>query len=205
MGRQDVKAFVGRQIRKIGALPDNRRRAMLADLRRGIGYAPGELPQLWGAFLEDMPEAFMGQKEASHEEWAVYIALTYYAMHRQGRDEDVNRDGQSIGMAVRELAQRTAASGQDWTESSVIRRFNALVTATDIREISHHMRGMIQLLRSAPDGTIPLDYPQLAADLYDLQCDDPRYANIPANVKLRWGQDLYRYSRKDASDETEEK
>ena len=35
-------------------------------------------------------------------------------------------------------------------------------------------------------------YPQLAADLYELQCTDPRYAQIPANVRLRWGQDLYR-------------
>ena len=61
---------------------------------------------------------------------------------------------------------------------------------------------MIQLLSAAKDGGIPLDYPQLAADLYELQCTDPRYAQIPANVRLRWGQDLYR-DPKPAPDEKE--
>lgn len=77
----------------------------------------------------------------------------------------------------------------------MLRRFNALATAEEITEISHHLRGMIQLLSAAKDGGIPLDYPQLAADLYELQCTDPRYAQIPANVRLRWGQDLYRETK----------
>ena len=47
-----------------------------------------------------------------------------------------------------------------------------------------------------------LDYPQLAADLYELQCTDPRYAQTPANVRPRWGQDLYR-DPKPAPDEKE--
>ena len=93
-------------------------------------------------------------------------------------------------------------AGQDWTEASVLRRFNALATAEEITEISHHLRGMIQLLSAAKDGGIPLDYPQLAAELYELQCTDPRYAQTPANVRLRWGQDLYR-DPKPAPDEKE--
>ena len=74
--------------------------------------------------------------------------------------------------------------------------------AEEITEISHHLRGMIQLLSAAKDGGIPLDYPQLAADLYELQCTDPRYAQTPANVRLRWGQDLCR-DPKPAPDEKE--
>ena len=84
----------------------------------------------------------------------------------------------------------------------MLRRFNALATAEEITEISHHLRGMIQLLRAAKDGGIPLDYPQLAADLYELQCTDPRYPQISANVRLRWGQDLYR-DAKPVSEENE--
>lgn len=84
----------------------------------------------------------------------------------------------------------------------MLRRFNALATAEEITEISHHLRGMIQLLSAAKDGGIPLDYPQLAADLYELQYTDPRYAQTPANVRLRWGQDLYR-GPKPAPDEKE--
>ena len=74
----------------------------------------------------------------------------------------MNQPGKTLGGAVRRLAETTAA-GQDWTESSVLRRFNALATADSMPEISHHLRGMIQLqfVESAP------------------------------NVRLQWGRELY--------------
>ena len=194
MNTQEVRAYVNRQLQKLRALPEPQRRAELAKLRRGIGHRPGELPELWGAFLQDMPESFRCKegKDPSHAEWAVYLALTLYAMHQQSNDAPMNCAGETLGHAVRQLAERTTPAGQDWTESSVLRRFNALATAQEITEISHHLRGMIQLLRSAKGGSIPLDYPQLAADLYKLQCDDPQEPYAAANVRLRWGQDLYR-------------
>ena len=94
----------------------------------------------------------------------------------------MNQPGRTLGGAVRQLAKKTAA-GQDWTESSVLRRFNALATADSMPEVSHHLRGMIQLLRR--EG-IPLDYPQLAEDLYQYQ-----FVDGAPNVRLRWGRDLY--------------
>ena len=94
----------------------------------------------------------------------------------------MNQPGSTLGGAVRQLAEKTAA-GQDWTESSVLRRFNALATADSMPEVSHHLRGMIQLLRR--EG-IPLDYPQLAEDLYQYQ-----FVDGAPNVRLRWGRDLY--------------
>ena len=191
MKTQDVKLYAAQQLHRLQALPDNQRRAELAKLRRGIGHAPGELPELWGSFLLGMPESFQGRSAPSAAEWAVYLALTLYAVHQQGNDRPMNCPGNTLGRAVRQLAERNSA-GQDWTEASVLRRFNALATAEEITEISHHLRGMIQLLSAAKDGAIPLDYPQLAADLYELQCTDPRYVQTPANVRLRWGQDLYR-------------
>lgn len=192
MNAQEVRAYVNQQLKKLWKLPPNQRRAELAKLRRGIGHQPGELPELWGAFLQEMPESFEGRNGPSHAEWAVYLALTLYALHQQSNETTwMNQPGKTLGRAVRELAERTAA-GQDWTESSVLRRFNELATAQEISEISHYLRGMIQLLRAAKGEGIPLDYPQLAVDLYELQCDDPRFPQASANVRLRWGQDLYR-------------
>ncbi len=202
MKTQDIKLYAAQQLHRIQALPDNQRRAELAKLRRGIGHAPGELPELWGMFLQGMPESFQGRGGPSHAEWAVYLALTLYAVHQQGNDQPMNRPGNTLGRAVHQLAERNTPAGQDWTEASVLRRFNALATAEEITEISHHLRGMIQLLSAAKDGGIPLDYPQLAADLYELQCTDPRYTQTSANVRLRWGQDLYR-APKPASEENE--
>lgn len=192
MGKQqEIKGFVYRKLKRLQALPLNQRRAELAELRRGVGHAPGEIPALWGSFLSEMPEEFQGIRTASHEEWAIYLALTYYALHQQGNETDMNREGVGLGEAVRELAERNT-SAQDWESSSVLRRFNALATADDIHEIAYHLRGMVQLLRSAKGGGIPLDYPLLAAELYGLQCDAPGLMHIRADIKLRWGQDLYR-------------
>ena len=180
---QAIRGYVDGKIQWLWGLPENQRRAELAKLRRGIGHAPGELPDLW----------------------AVYLALTLYALHQQSNDTVcVSQLGCTLGRAVRRLAEQTVASGQDWTESSILRRFNALATAEEITEISHHLRGMIQLLRAAKPDSIPLDYPRLAVDLYGLQCDAPQLAQLPANIRLRWGQDLYRYEKNESS-ETQEK
>ena len=207
---QAIKEDVRGRIQRLWALPPSPRRAELAKLRRGIGRQPGDLPELWGAFLQGMPESFQGGGNGpSHEEWAVYLALTLYALHQQSNETTcVDQPGWTLGRAVRRLAEQQArASGQDWTESSVLRRFNALATAEEITEISHHLRGMIQLLRAAKEenGCIPLDYAQLAADLYGLQCTDPRFAQVPAKVRLQWGQDLYRTEKPESSDDTQEK
>ena len=183
MKTQDVRTYTKQRLRWLQNLPDNQRRAELAKLRRGVGHRPGELPELWGSFLLGMPEGFQGNNGPTAAEWAVYLALTLYAVHQQGNDQPMNRPGNTLGRAVRQLAERNTSAGQDWTESSVLRRFNALATADSIPEVSHHLRGMIQLLRR--EG-IPLDYPQLAEDLYQYQ-----FVDGAPNVRLRWGRDLY--------------
>ena len=200
MSKQDVKAFVARRLQIIQSLPDNQRRAELARLRRGVGHAPGELPELWGTFLNGMPEGFLARDgRPSREEWAVYLALTLYAVHQQSQDKPMHRQGSTLGTAVRELAEQASVQGQDWTNSSAVKRFNVLATAESMPEIAHYLRAMIQLLRSAKDGAIPLDYVQLAADLYELQFPDGIQ-----RVRLRWGQDLYR-NIQNSKTENEEK
>ena len=145
MKTNEVKACVTQQLRRLQVLPEPQRRAELAELRRGVGRQPGDLPALWGALLADMPEQLQGSNGPSKAEWAVYTALTLFALHQQGEaGVSMNQPGRTLGGAVRQLAEKTAA-GQDWTESSVLRRFNALATA---------------------------DYPQLAEDLYQYQFVD---------------------------------
>ena len=88
-------------------------------------------------------------------------------------------DSQRLGMAIRKLA------GNDTDRlKAVQRRFNAFATARSMPECLHHLRGLIQLLRSED---IPLDYVELAGDLYEFQTPDGA-----ARVRLRWGQDFYR-------------
>ena len=198
MKTQDVKLYAAQQLHRLQALPDNQRRAELAKLRRGIGHAPGELPELWGCFLPGMPESFQGRSAPSAAEWAVYLALTLYALHQQGEENvSMNEKGCTLGRAVRLLAKNSAAAAQDWTESSVLRRFNALATADSMPEVSHYLRGMVQLFRGN-EPKLKLDYPRLAVELYRFQLP-----NQAANVRLQWGRDLYQMNAD--TPETEEK
>ena len=157
-------------------------RADLAKLRRGVGKRPGELPELWSLLFLEFPEELMSQNgEPTWAEWAVSGALTLYALHQQGSPREVNmhRPGQGLGLAMAQLA------GKDEDRLKAIqRRFNAFATARDMPECMHHLRGLVQLLRSQE---IPLDYVKLAEDLYNFQDKDQA-----ANVRLRWGQDFYR-------------
>lgn len=169
-------------------------KAALASMRRGAGKIPGELPELWGMLFDGFPEELMSMSgEPNQAEWAVYAALTLFALHQQSKslsEECMSREGQTMGSAVRRLSP--AESGDDFDR--VRRKFNIAATSADIRELTHHLRGLVQLLR---DADIPLDYPRLAEDLYLWQ-----FPEGMRNVRLRWGQDFYRLPKTEERAET---
>lgn len=177
---------------KIGYLLNSRDesyvRASLAKLRRGIGKKPGSLPDIWEFALENLPEEFFSRTdEPTHAEWAAHMAITLFALHQQGknpRENPMSVLGEPLGSAVRMLKIRRGESA----EQAIKRRFDAVVTSDSPEELAHHLRGLIQLLKS--EG-IPLDYPQLAKDLFQFQKPESR-----DSVRLRWGQDYYKI-RKD--------
>lgn len=187
MKEQTLKNEVSRQLVRLQSLPEHPQKAALADLRRGIGHAPGDLPKLWGSFLLDMPEEMQSKTgQPTRAEWAVYLALTLYALHQQGHslpNDCMHTKGAGLGQAVRKLVK----PGENPEESSILKRFNTLATSESVSELSHHLRGMVQLLRA---NGIPLDYIQLAADLYELQ-----FTESAPRVRLRWGQEFYAVSK----------
>ena len=181
-----VKSYVRRRLESWQHEPNPHQiRADLANLRRGIGKAPGDLPELWGLLFRDFPEELMSSTgEPTWAEWAVSGALTLYALHQQGAQRSMPADGQRLGMAIWWLARNDADQLKTDRLKAVQRRFNAFATARSMPECLHHLRGLIQLLRSKD---IPLDYVELAGDLYEFQTPDGA-----ARVRLRWGQDFYR-------------
>lgn len=167
-------------------------KAELAELRRGIGKTPGELPNLWGSFLLELPEEL--EEDAKHSdtptyaEWAVYTALTLYALHQQGNAETVNseEDTYRLGRAVKKLVH----SEDD--EERIMRRFSAMATAAEPTELAHYLRSIIQLLKAE---NVKLNYADLACDLYNYQFENGRN-----NVRLKWGRDYYRNEKKDVKE-----
>lgn len=167
-------------------------KAALAQLRRGIGKEPGELPGLLGFVLptEEITSWREGEEMA---EKAIYTALTLYAFHQQGREncvstglvgEDTSVSSRnSFGHSIRRLVR------QKGNEDAVLRRFNKVLSAKDLTELAIHARGLIGLLRKE---NISLDYPSFAIDLYWFQQSDTRRSTL-----LKWGKDYYMNQRED--------
>ena len=85
--QEQVKNQVRQKIKQLQDLPEHPRKAALANLRRGVGRVPGDLPELWGSFLLGMPQELQSiNGEPTRAEWSIYLALTLYAMHQQGNE-----------------------------------------------------------------------------------------------------------------------
>lgn len=167
--------------------------ASLARLRRAVGVEPGSEPSVWQETLEGFPAQFVGSDErVSREEKAVHAAVTLFAVHQQSKGAAMHRRGVSFGAAASRLAYETGAGERN---PAVLRRFQALGTATSLEESLTHARGLIGQFRSAG---VPLDYGRLAVDLARLQ--DPRSAD---GVRLEWGRAYYfKATASDAADAT---
>lgn len=152
--------------------------APLARLRRAISSAPGSDPLVWQETMEGLPVQFVGRDdEPSREEHAVHAAITLFAMHQQSQSTfRAHKRGQVFGHAASQL-------GRAIGEPPVLRRFQALATATSFEETLTHARGLISQFRSQK---ISLDYGRFAVDLAKLQ--DPRSAD---RVRLDWGRTYY--------------
>lgn len=158
-------------------------KAQLAQLRRGVGKSPGELPELWGAFLKNMPKELMGKDgKPSYAEWAVYITLTLFALHQQGHSDPMNEGGEEnrLGQAMRKLVR----SAED--EENIRRKLSITARSADMAELSYHLKTLVRLLGY---DDIRLDYVDLAKDLYWFQ-----FENHADRIRLKWGQDFYRFT-----------
>lgn len=175
---EQVKKFTAQKISYIQSVSDTGvGRGILAELRRGVGKEIGELPTLWGIVFDGLPEELIGTNKASYAEWAIYTALTLYALHSQGSSEDVNESGMSLGRA----AYKISNGGDD--EERIVNRLNLIVTAVSPTDVAYHLKSLVQLMKNA---NVKLDYIQLAADLYNFN-----YPESAKNVKLSWGRDFY--------------
>lgn len=184
-----IHDYVAGQLSRLWSLPKPQRRAGWQSCAGALGISRRPARRCGAASCRNCPKELWGRetaagecREPSEAEWAVYLALTLYALHQQGEENvSMNEKGCTLGRAVRLLAQNSAAAAQDWTESSVLRRFNALATADSMPEVSHYLRGMVQLFRGN-EPKLKLDYPRLAVELYRFQLPDQA-----ANVRLQWG------------------
>ena len=187
-----IRQYTQRQLARLDKQRnDSQGRAAMAHLRRGVGHVPGELPTLWGSFLAGLPEELRSTSgEPSRAEWAIYTALTLYALHQQGKADSVQAEDVSLGKAALRLA-----GGSEDDRQRIWRRLNLVAQADDMPELSYRLRQLVTLLKA---GGVGLDYALLAADLFEYQFE------ASANrVRLRWGQDFFHTSKNEEDHDDE--
>lgn len=186
-----VYHYTARKIAHLQSIQDSGSgRGMLAELRRGVGKAPGELPELWGMLFDRIPEELTGKNGASPAEWAVYTALTLFALHQQGNAKQMHQEGVSIGSAAARLVEREEDTQR------ILNRLHLVATAVSPEDLAYHLRGIITLLRGKE---ISLDYAKLAKELYLFHYEETGNA-----IRLHWGRDFYRDLNRMKHQNTEE-
>lgn len=156
--------------------------AELAALRRGIGREAGDVPEMWRHYTLLRADGWL-----SPELKAEHVALTLYAVHQQSKSESMHQPDIGLGTAMRALW----TSGK-FSEEAVNRRFTAAATATDFRELSLHLRGLVTQLRTVGQ---PLDYTKLHQDLLDWH-----YPESLRRVRRRWGGEYFTPAGSDKTD-----
>lgn len=197
--KMEIGKYVRTQIRLLAEndrkLEESSSKARLAQLRRGIGKKPGELPELWGSFLNNLSEELMSKNnEPSYAEWAIYTALTLFSLHQQGHSEPMHAEGKEnhFGRAVRKLVHN------EDDEENIRKKLSIAARSDDMTELSYHLKTIVKLLEN---NDIKLDYVDLAKDLYGFQFE----SNVD-EVRLKWGQDFYYKAKTDdkGKDESDE-
>lgn len=176
--KQSFYSSIATALHKLQAGYKKGDRATLATLRKAAGKTPEKDPLAWSYALDTLLPNFTytGVKdEANDAELAAFTALSLYALHQRALTRSMHVSGRkSLGSAVAEL---TLASGS----KSIKSRLDTLMMARTPAALSHHLRSIISLLHAHE---IPLDYAQLASDLWSL-----RTAKRREGVILRWGRD----------------
>jgi CRISPR system Cascade subunit CasB len=150
----------------------------LAVLRAGLGREAGTVPAMCRFYTSAVDDRLARRDQVTAEQEAEHAALALFGMHQQSRPTPMHRSGVKLGEALRNLR----ATGK-FSEEALDARVNAAATATHLRAVLIHLRGLVSQLRTMNE---PLDYDLLLTDLQDFQTPDGR-----ARVRRRWGMAYY--------------
>jgi CRISPR system Cascade subunit CasB len=139
-------------------LAGDKNRGALAALRRGLGRAPGEAPEMFPYVVPWLPE----HMTFGHEQ-AFYLTAALFAAHPTKTEQGNMGD------------HMAAAISRDFERAAVERRFVALL-GSHIDDLPDMLRQTVSFLRSKDK---PVNYRQLLRDLLG-------WSNPSRTVQRRW-------------------
>lgn len=123
-------------------------RAPLAALRRGLGKAPGEAPEMYPFIVPWIPADARGWRENSY-----YLVASLFALHQVSWHGD-SQEERNLGASLRRLYRETQGEG-------VEKRLVALLNCHP-DDLADHLRRVIALLKAHD---VPVDWAQLLRDI----------------------------------------
>lgn len=157
---------------------------LLAKIRNSINKDLSYNINAIAYIFSKLPENYLGNSDKlSCKEESILTAVQLYAIHQQSSNSSVlkvyvqeSKYKDNIGDALSLLRSDDS--------KSIDRRFNAMITSSNFKELKHHLRQLIKILKAKSDAKV--DYAKLADDLY-------WYLKGQKNkIKLKWSRSYYR-------------
>lgn len=175
-------------------------KAHLAQLRQSINRDVHRALGVFPVVFANIPDQYLGESGyLTAGEQAIVLALQLFALHQQGREDHVHlwhdpkeeKARSNLGVSLSALRVRDDSQAAD-------RRFNAMISATSLNELSNHLRHLIKLLKSRQKDA-KVDYAQLAQDLYWFQ------RGFQTDIRLKWSRSYYRRYNEQKGEESNDK
>lgn len=151
-------------------LVENKDRARLAALRRGMLLEPSQFYELFSI----IPPRFLDRADPKELQARLMVAILFASHQGSFPASETRKRRQNLGASLRQLAIKKLkkAGGEhgpdDELPESLKRRLDALLAARS-EDLFYHLRQVIRLLKSEE---IPVDWVQLLTDLRHWDSDD---------------------------------
>jgi CRISPR type I-E-associated protein CasB/Cse2 len=173
--KSSVRDAVYAKITEIERMREPEARAVLANLRQGLGKHIGEADLSF--VLSDLDDFADGRDE---ELKVIFAVLTVFAKHQQGTPINTKSMYDKNKPFCKSLRENPNFSA-DETGKGFRKRFQIMLTSQSREELLRHIRSLVALQKG-----IGFDYPRLAADIYQFGFDENR-----DDIRLKWGKEFY--------------
>ncbi len=164
-------------------------KALLANIRNSIDKGFTANIDALAYIFANLPDEYLGNsRELSIYEESILTALQMYAIHQQANTNSILKVKYEKNERKQDIGEAFSAIRVNESES-IDKRFNSMITSGNFRELRHHLRQMIKLLKSRSD--VKVDYAKLAEDLYWFMI------GRKDEVRLRWARSYYKYRKKE--------
>ncbi|PWG00484.1 type I-E CRISPR-associated protein Cse2/CasB [Levilactobacillus bambusae] len=172
--------------------------AVLASIRNAASFASPQAQKVWPIMFNHLtPEMLSTTGEPTYAETAIYAALRFYAVSQQGNYDHLTyatswapKGEEAPGETLFHTLALMRAKEKD--RKRLNRRVRILLESTNADRVINEMSHLVSMVK-ASNLKSPIDYAQLASDLYNFQ-----FGYEAANrVRIRWGQQYFRQFNSD--------